>query len=51
MTKSRYGDLNLGIETGRHKNIKLEDRVCMKCNDHVLENKIRFLLECKAYKE
>ena len=39
------------IETGRHKNIKLNDSVCTKCDDHVLEDEIHFLLECKAYNE
>ena len=50
-TKFRCSDHNLCIETGRHRNIKLEDRLCTKCDDHVLEDEIHFLLECKAYKE
>lgn len=51
MTKFRCSDHNLCIETGRHRNIKLEDRLCTKCDDHVLEDEIHFLLDCKAYKE
>ena len=51
MTKFRCSDRNLCIENGRHKNIKLEDMVCTKCDDHVLEDELHFLLACKAYKE
>ena len=51
VTKFRCSDHNLCIETGRHKNIKLGERVCTTFDDHVLEDEIHFLLECKAYKE
>ena len=39
----------LNIETGRFKNLKLEDRLCTLCNLQAVESEIHFLFECHCY--
>ena len=37
------------IETGRHKQLKIEERICKSCHLRKIEDEIHFLLECPAY--
>ena len=37
------------IETGRHKQLKIEERICKSCHLQKIEDEIHFLLECPAY--
>ena len=39
----------LCIETWKHQNVELEHMMCTKCDDHVMEDDVHFLLECKDY--
>ena len=42
--------LNLGvIETGRHKKIDLEERMCKMCSQKRVEDERHFFVECPAY--
>lgn len=43
----RVSNHKLQIETGRHNNIALENRLCDQC--HVLEDELHFLIECSKY--
>jgi hypothetical protein len=45
----RSGTLPLRIETGRHRNVKLEDRICQFCDMHVIEDEFHFVQECPNY--
>ena len=36
------------IETGRHKQLKIEERICKSCHLRKIEDEIHFLLECPA---
>ena len=36
-------------ETGRHKKIDLEERICKMCSQKRVEDERHFLLECPAY--
>ena len=38
------------IEVGRHKNLKIHERICQVCKRNV-EDEIHFLLICKLYDE
>ncbi len=51
LAQFRSGILPLAIETGRYNNVPLEDRLCVFCNDNVLENETHFLLHCNFYNE
>ncbi len=42
--------LPLHIETGRFKNVKVEERVCQVCNNGDVENEFHFVSICNAYK-
>ena len=46
----RCGILPLEIETGRFRNIELQNRLCQICKTEV-EDEIHFLLTCTAYTE
>ena len=41
--------LPLNIETGRFRNIKLEDRICTLCDQQEVESELHFLFECSCY--
>ena len=48
MTQFRLSNHNLMIESGRHKNIPRESRICpFGCNS--VENEMHFLLFCPTY--
>ena len=49
LTKFRCSDHNLMIETGRHKQLKIEERICKSCHLRKIEDEIHFLLECPTY--
>ena len=46
LCKFRIGMHNLEIETGRHFNVKVTDRICKLCKKEV-EDEIHFLLTCE----
>ena len=48
ITKFRCSDHVLEIEKGRHKNKKVEERVCKACNASI-EDEIHFLNNCNKY--
>ena len=48
IAKFRCSDHRLEIEIGRHKNIKVEERICQLCKGNV-ETEIHFLQECPLY--
>ncbi len=45
----RHGILPLRIETGRYKNLPLEERLCELCNIGAVEDEKHFLCECIIY--
>ena len=49
MCQYRFGILPLAIETGRYKNIQLENRICILCNRNEIEDECHFLLNCCLY--
>ena len=51
LSKIKLGVLPLAIETGRWKDVPLEKRLCLACNDKVLENEYHFVLFCDRFKE
>ena len=48
VTKFKCGVLPIMIETGRYKDVPLEDRLCQICSDHVLEDEEHFIGKCSA---
>ena len=51
ISRVRCSNHPLAIEKGRHKKPKTprEERICIFCNDHVVEDENHFLLKCTAY--
>ena len=49
LTKFRCSDRTLEIEVDRHKNLKVEDRVCKLCDNGDVESEMHFLAFCPAY--
>ncbi len=43
------GILPLHIETGKYRNVKVEERVCHVCKNGDVENEFHFILICNAY--
>ena len=48
VTKLRFSNHSLNIETGRHKKIPKHLRFCPSCPNSI-ESEIHFLIECKTY--
>ena len=48
--KFRCSDHNLLIESGRHKKLKREERICKVCNTGI-EDEVHFLISCPLYFE
>ena len=46
VAKFRCSDHKLMIETGRHKKIDHEERICKMYSQNMIENEPHFLLEC-----
>ena len=51
VVKLRISAHQLLIETGRHRNIPRNERICELCDKNELEDEFHFLLVCPAYKE
>ena len=49
LSRLRCGSLPLNIETGRFKNVNLEDRICSLCNSNVIEDEMHFTIDCSFY--
>ena len=49
ITRLRLSNHNLVIETGRHKKMDLDMRICPLCN-HGIEDEVHFLFICDIYK-
>ena len=47
----KIGILSLGLEKGRFTNVPLEYRLCLICDDDLLDNEYHFLLYCEALVE
>ncbi len=45
----RFGILPIEIEVGRYRQKPVEERFCYHCKDEI-EDELRFLFSCKAYK-
>ena len=48
LTRFRLSSHSLMIEKGRHQNMKLFDRTCPFCPQHI-ENELHFLIQCPTY--
>ena len=50
-TKFRLSDHRLEIESGRRRNIKLEDRICQQCQniDKYVEDEFHLVIKCEKY--
>ena len=49
LSKLRCSDHDLHIETGRHKNLSLDKRLCKHCDSQDVEDEIHFLFRCNKY--
>ena len=49
LAQLRSGTLPLNIETGRFRNIDVENRKCTLCNHNEVENEVHFVCECPVY--
>ena len=47
MSKLRRNNHSLVIETGRHKKLEVDNRLCLKCN--VIEDEIHFFTKCRVF--
>ena len=47
----QFGILPLHIETGRFRNIRVENRLCTLCNNNQVEDEFHFLFFCPLYLE
>ena len=48
IARLKAGVLSLALETGRLKNLDIEDRVCLCCNSGVTEDECHLLTTCEA---
>ena len=51
LTKLRCFVHKLHIETGRHRNINYEERLCILCNTNNIEDEFHFVIACRLYEE
>jgi hypothetical protein len=49
LAQFRCGILPLRIETGRYVGEAVENRLCLLCDEHLVENESHFLISCKYY--
>jgi hypothetical protein len=49
LAQFRCGILPLKVETGRYQNIPAELRLCVLCEENVVENEFHFMLQCSKY--
>ena len=45
----RSGILPLNIELGRFRNIDLENRLCLLCNNDCIEDEFHFVMQCEFH--
>ena len=50
LAQLRLGILPLQVEVGRYYRKPLNERICLLCNDQVVEDECHFLCYCKLYK-
>ena len=50
LAQLRFGILPLRLETGRYKGEKVEERICLLCNENKVEDEIHFIFKCPLYK-
>ena len=43
--------LILNVETGRHSSIPYEQRLCILCNKHEIEDELHFVMSCPVYNQ
>ena len=55
LARFRTSNHNLGIETGRHENVRKEERLCKFCKDNkkidVIEDEYHVLFQCYMYED
>ena len=51
LTRMRCSTHKLLIEEGRYRNIERENRMCVHCNMHAVENEYHFILVCPFYRD
>lgn len=51
LARIRLSSHNLNIESGRHRNINRQNRLCILCNTNDIEDEYHFILICSAYRE
>ncbi|MEW8545659.1 MAG: reverse transcriptase family protein [Candidatus Thiodiazotropha sp.] len=51
LSKLRCSVHNLLVETGRHKNIDYENRICVLCNSANIEDEFHFVMICPFYED
>ena len=49
MAQLRFGILPIQVETGRFRNVKLEERICTLCQLNEVEEEYHFLFQCPTY--
>ena len=49
LTKIRISAHNLAIESGRHKKIPRDQRLCTSCTNATVEDEVHFLLHCDRF--
>ena len=49
LTKLRISAHDLKIETGRYTKTDIQNRICLNCNNHQIEDETHFLLNCSLY--
>ena len=49
ISKIRSGTFPIEIETGRYRQIALQDRLCKSCRDQAIEDEMHFVIKCCAY--
>ena len=47
----RAGILSLHVETGRFRNLPLEQRLCVFCDKSEVEHEYNFLCQCAVYRD
>ena len=49
LARARMGTLPISVETGRYRGIPRDERLCMMCDDRVVEDEPHLLLHCSKY--
>jgi hypothetical protein len=49
LAEIRFGILPLHIETGRFRNVKVEERLCEICKNNFVEDEVHFICVCPSY--